>query len=67
MGLSLTDALVLLQVELKGMADRIITMRTGLFDALKEVGAPGGWEHIVNQIGMFSFTGLTKVCTSCGL
>ncbi|KAI0561108.1 aspartate aminotransferase [Gracilaria domingensis] len=23
-------------------------------------GAPGNWDHIVNQIGMFSFTGLTS-------
>lgn len=26
-----------------------------------QVGAPGNWDHIVNQIGMFSFTGLNKV------
>lgn len=26
-----------------------------------QVGAPGNWDHIVNQIGMFSYTGLTKV------
>ena len=48
-------------MELKGMADRIITMRQKLYDALQEVGAPGSWEHIVKQIGMFSYTGLTKV------
>ncbi len=40
-----------MQVELKGMADRIITMRTKLHESLKAVGAPGGWDHIVNQIG----------------
>lgn len=33
------------------MADRIITMRTKLHESLKAVGAPGGWDHIVNQIG----------------
>ena len=43
------------------MAGRINTMRTKLRSALEEVGAPGKWEHITNQIGMFSFTGLTKV------
>ena len=26
---------------------------------LEEVGAKGTWDHVVNQIGMFSFTGLT--------
>lgn len=51
----------MLQVELKGMADRIITMREKLHAALKEVGAPGKWDHITSQIGMFSYTGLTKV------
>lgn len=35
------------------MADRIISMRTHLYDALVEVGAPGSWEHIKKQIGMF--------------
>ncbi|GAB4816612.1 hypothetical protein N2152v2_003658 [Parachlorella kessleri] len=47
-------------VELKGMADRIITMRQKLYEALQEVGAPGSWDHILKQIGMFSYTGLTK-------
>lgn len=43
------------------MADRIITMREKLHAALKEVGAPGTWDHIISQIGMFSYTGLSKV------
>ena len=30
--------------------------------AAAQVGAPGNWDHIINQIGMFSFTGLNKVC-----
>ena len=41
------------------MADRIISMRQKLLDSLRAAGAPGGWDHVVNQIGMFSFTGLT--------
>ena len=40
------------QVELKGMADRIKTMRTTLHTALREAGAPGSWEHILQQIGV---------------
>ncbi|CAL5221184.1 g3330 [Coccomyxa viridis] len=46
--------------ELKGMAGRIKSMRAQLLQALKDVGAPGTWDHVVNQIGMFSFLGVTK-------
>nr|XP_043606298.1 aspartate aminotransferase, cytoplasmic [Erigeron canadensis] len=45
-------------LELKAMADRIITMRKQLFDALSARGTPGDWSHILKQIGMFTFTGL---------
>ncbi|KAG2591826.1 hypothetical protein PVAP13_5NG507000 [Panicum virgatum] len=47
-------------VELKAMADRIISMRQQLFDALKSRGTPGDWSHIIKQIGMFTFTGLNS-------
>eukprot|EP01018_Ginkgo_biloba_P016418 Gb_29504 [translate_table: standard] len=47
-------------VELKNMADRIISMRHQLYDALKARGTPGDWSHILKQIGMFTFTGLNK-------
>ena len=50
-----------MQAELKEMAQRISSMRTQLHKALKEVGAPGNWDHVINQRGMFSFTGLNKV------
>ncbi|XP_074317503.1 aspartate aminotransferase, cytoplasmic [Silene latifolia] len=46
--------------ELKAMADRIITMRKKLFEALRTKGTPGDWSHIIKQIGMFTFTGLNK-------
>lgn len=46
--------------ELKSMADRIIQMRHRLYEALKARGTPGNWEHIIKQIGMFTFTGLNK-------
>lgn len=46
--------------ELKGMADRIISMRHRLRDELAAVGAPGNWDHIVSAIGMFSFLGLNR-------
>ncbi|KAG0539497.1 hypothetical protein BDA96_03G327900 [Sorghum bicolor] len=47
-------------LELKAMADRIISMRQQLFDALKSRGTPGDWSHIIKQIGMFTFTGLNS-------
>uniref|UniRef100_V5GUN2 Aspartate aminotransferase n=1 Tax=Anoplophora glabripennis TaxID=217634 RepID=V5GUN2_ANOGL len=45
--------------EVKGMADRIISVRQNLRDNLKKEGSTRNWEHITNQIGMFCFTGLT--------
>ncbi|CAA6672885.1 unnamed protein product [Spirodela intermedia] len=45
-------------IELKAMADRIISMRTQLHEALLARGTPGDWSHIIKQIGMFTFTGL---------
>ncbi|RAL37192.1 hypothetical protein DM860_004114 [Cuscuta australis] len=45
-------------LELKAMADRIISMRQQLFEALQSKGTPGDWSHIIKQIGMFTFTGL---------
>ncbi|KAL3332317.1 hypothetical protein AABB24_032747 [Solanum stoloniferum] len=45
-------------VELKAMADRIISMRQQLYDAMQARGTPGDWSHIIKQIGMFTFTGL---------
>ncbi|KAI4377638.1 hypothetical protein MLD38_015234 [Melastoma candidum] len=47
-------------IELKAMADRIISMRHQLFEALKARGTPGDWSHIIKQIGMFTFTGLNS-------
>ncbi|CAN7012518.1 unnamed protein product [Brassica oleracea var. botrytis] len=47
-------------IELKGMADRIISMRQQLYEAIQARGTPGDWTHIIKQIGMFSFTGLNK-------
>ncbi|CAD6579059.1 MAG: aspartate transaminase aat1 [Tremellales sp. Tagirdzhanova-0007] len=45
-------------VEVKGMADRIISMRDRLYNKLVDLKTPGEWNHIKSQIGMFSFTGL---------
>lgn len=45
-------------VEVKGMADRIISMRTLLRENLEKLGSKRSWDHITSQIGMFCFTGL---------
>nr|AIT70252.1 aspartate aminotransferase [Dumontia simplex] len=45
--------------ELVGMSARIKDMRVKLKASLIANKAPGTWDHIVTQIGMFSYTGLT--------
>jgi len=45
--------------EVKGMADRIISMRHALKDAVKAAGSTRNWDHITEQIGMFCFSGMT--------
>lgn len=45
-------------VEVKGMADRIISMRHELVENLKKEGSIRNWAHITEQIGMFCYTGL---------
>ncbi|KAI9312678.1 aspartate aminotransferase [Dichotomocladium elegans] len=44
---------------LKYMSSRIIDMRKALRASLEALGTPGTWHHITDQIGMFSYTGLT--------
>jgi len=46
--------------DVKGMADRIIAMRTQLRDGLEKEGSVKNWSHITDQIGMFCFTGMTS-------
>jgi aspartate aminotransferase len=47
--------------ELVKVTERITKMRVLLRASLERVGAKGTWEHVTNQIGMFSFTGLSPV------
>uniref|UniRef100_A0A670JYS1 Aspartate aminotransferase n=1 Tax=Podarcis muralis TaxID=64176 RepID=A0A670JYS1_PODMU len=42
----------------KTMADRVLLMRAELRSRLEKLQTPGTWNHITEQIGMFSFTGL---------
>jgi aspartate aminotransferase len=46
--------------DLRTMSGRIIEMRKALRSKLEEAGTPGTWNHITDQIGMFSFTGLNE-------
>ncbi|VDN51628.1 unnamed protein product [Dracunculus medinensis] len=41
------------------MSSRIKSMRVALRENLEKLKTPGKWEHITQQIGMFSYTGLT--------
>jgi aspartate aminotransferase len=45
---------------LRTMSGRIKDMRNSLRGLLERLGTPGNWNHITDQIGMFSFTGLTE-------
>lgn len=52
------------QKELYEVSMRIQKMRDALKSELIKAGVPGNWDHITNQIGMFSYTGLNeKQCT----
>ncbi|RNF05182.1 putative aspartate aminotransferase [Trypanosoma rangeli] len=48
------------EAELCGMAQRVQEMRQDVYNGLKQRGTPGNWEHVVQQVGMFSYLGLTK-------
>lgn len=49
------------EANLRTMSGRIIDMRKGLRENLEKLnGKEGSWKHITDQIGMFSFTGLTE-------
>ena len=45
--------------ELYVVTSRISKMRELLRNKLEDIGVKGSWAHITEQIGMFSFTGLT--------
>lgn len=46
-------------VDVKTMAERIISMRTQFKDLLAKEGSKRNWDHITSQIGMFCFTGIS--------
>jgi aspartate/tyrosine/aromatic aminotransferase len=48
--------------ELAAVSQRILTVRD-LKKSFRIKNTPENWDHIVNQIGMFSYTGLSeKIC-----
>ncbi|GET92590.1 aspartate aminotransferase, putative [Leishmania tarentolae] len=54
------------ETELASMAERIRTMRHTVYNELLRLQTPGSWEHVINQIGMFSYLGLSKEqCEYC--
>lgn len=42
------------------MSSRILAMRKALRQHLEDLKTPGEWNHITEQIGMFSYTGLNR-------
>ncbi|KAF5622248.1 aspartate aminotransferase cytoplasmic [Fusarium tjaetaba] len=46
--------------DLVTMSSRIRSMRKKLYGELVRLGTPGHWSHIVNQTGMFGYTGISK-------
>lgn len=48
------------EADLKTMSGRILSMREAVKSGLEALDTPGSWDHVVSQIGMFSYTGLTK-------
>lgn len=46
--------------EMEGMAQRIISVRSSLKGELEQLGSQHNWDHIVDQNGMFCYSGLSK-------
>jgi aspartate aminotransferase, mitochondrial len=46
--------------ECRHMAARIQTMRERLVETLQEVGSAHDWSHVLRQIGMFAYTGMSE-------
>jgi len=46
--------------ELNLMSNRIVEMRTALRSAIEAKKTTGTWNHVTDQIGMFTYTGLNK-------
>eukprot|EP00483_Globobulimina_turgida_P000331 UN00331 len=58
--LSNSDNYAAWKEEMLAMSGRIMAMRHRLRARMEKLGTPGTWNHITDQIGMFTFTGLTE-------
>lgn len=45
---------------LKTMSNRMNSMRKLLYQKLNIIAAPGNWDHIIQSVGLFTFTGLNE-------
>lgn len=54
------------QEELAELPRSILRRRQQLYDALREAGVPGSWEHIVQQVRRGGLLGLVWRQRSCG-
>jgi aspartate aminotransferase, mitochondrial len=46
--------------ECRGMANRILCMRQLLVETLYKMGSQHDWSHVIQQIGMFAYTGMNS-------
>ncbi|CAF0928806.1 unnamed protein product [Rotaria sp. Silwood1] len=46
------------KTNVRSMYERIHSMRQLFYSKLKQLNIPGTWEHIIQQTGMFAYTGL---------
>jgi len=49
------------ETELKIGVDRLNYVRIRLYEELNKINTKGNWDHVKNQKGMFSYTGLNEV------
>lgn len=45
--------------EVAAMASSIVDLRKTVLERLEKLGTPGKWDHVVKQLGMFWYTGLS--------
>ena len=62
-GRILSDPQLFLEWEedMKEMSGRMLAVRRQLFDLLVANKTPGDWTHVIKQIGMFSYLGLSRL------
>lgn len=46
--------------ELDFISNRVKSMRSALYNAMQDLRTPGDWTFLLNQVGMFSYTGFSS-------